>query len=127
MKVYVAGGAEVAHALRALGHVVVNDPGASARASPLAQVERQTFAQEVDLMLGADILVADATLPDTTVGWALAWFLAKGRLVIVLCQKEARKGLPALVAGNPSPWCRIVPYDRLSDVAGALAQVFDSR
>lgn len=127
MRVYVAAGAEVADAVRALGHVVVNEVGAAGRGSPIAQVERATFQREVDRMLEADILVADASLPDTTVGWALSWFLAKGRLVIVLCQKEARAALPPMVSGNPSPWCKIVVYDHAKDVVGALGSVLDSR
>lgn len=84
--------------------------------------ERQRFLASVDRMMEADMLVADATDPDASVGWSVAWFLARGRLVVLLCRRDARAGLAPMIAGNPSPWQRIVLYDATEEIPALLAK-----
>lgn len=108
------------------GHDVVNDPRA-ARPAPLAQTERQHFIREVDRLLEADALVADASDPSGDVGWMAAWFLAKGRLVVLTCRRDARAALAPMLAGNPSPWQRLVTYDDAAALRRALADALGSR
>ena len=57
---------------------------------------------------------------DAGVGWCVAWFLARGRLVVLTCRKDARAMVPAMVAGNPSPWQRLVTYARPEELRSAL-------
>jgi nucleoside 2-deoxyribosyltransferase len=104
-------GRALVEAIQEAGHSLVNDPHDARRSFPLAQSERGAFVAEMDKLNAADLLVADASRPDAAVGWAVAWFLAKGRLVVLCCSKDARASLPALLAGNPSPWQKLVAYD----------------
>jgi hypothetical protein len=77
----------------------------------------------MDRLLEADLLVADVSAPDTGVGWVLAWFLARGRLAVVCCRRDARAEVPAIVAGNPSPWMRAVLYDDEAELRRELAAI----
>jgi hypothetical protein len=126
MRVFVVPGPDeevqkaLVSALHAAGHQVVNDPFGALRAAPLAAAERNVFLGAVDKMLEAEALVADASANSHAVGWCAAWFLAKGRLVILACRKEARASLSPMLAGNPSPWQRIVAYGSLAELDGAL-------
>ena len=88
--------------------------------SPVAAVERSAFLGAVDAMLDADVLVAEASRPSHAVGWDVAWFLAKGRLVVVCCERDARGMLSPMLAGNPSPWSRLVLYDSPRGLEAAL-------
>lgn len=87
----------------------------------LAASARERFLVCVDRMMEADLLVADASEPDAGVGWCVAWFLARGRLVVLTCQREARASLASMIAGNPSPWQRVAVYDAPADARDALA------
>ena len=86
----------------------------------IAQSERNRFLVAIDQMMEADLLIAEASAPDAAVGWCLAWFLARGRLAIVCCRRDARAALSAMVAGNPSPWQRLILYDTPADLQVAL-------
>src|SRR5438309_533601 len=79
--------------------------------SPVAAVERGAFLAAVDAMLSADALVAEVSRPSHGVGWDVGWFLAKGRLVVLCCGRDARAMLSPTLGGNPSPWQRVVTYD----------------
>jgi hypothetical protein len=59
-------------------------------------------------------------VPTDAAGWCIAWFLAKGRLALLACRRDARPGLTPLIAGNPSPWQRLVVYDAPAGLAAAL-------
>lgn len=122
VRVYLVPGdaAPLADALAALGHEVVNDAAAPPPTPGLAQAERQAFLAAVDRMLEADCVVADVSAPRFEAGWCVAWFLAKGRLVVLTCRRDRRAALPPLLAGNPSPWQRLVLYDDPKELPGAL-------
>lgn len=116
--------AEIDEALRAAavasGHTLL--PDAPAAHVGLAASERARFLATVDRMMEADMLLADVSAADAGVGWCVSWFLARGRLVVLTCRREARAGAgaSAMLVGNPSPWQRIVLYDRPEEIAGAL-------
>lgn len=93
------------------------------RPPPLAQAERQAFVVTLDRMHEADLLVADLSAPDTGVGWVVAWFAARGRLIVLCCRHDARSGLPALITGNPSPWIRLIVYQDEAELRGAIASI----
>jgi hypothetical protein len=116
-------GRALADAIRDAGHSLVNDPLDARRAFPLAQSERSTFVEETDRLLAADLLVADASQPDAGIGWAIAWFLAKGRLVVLCCSKDARASLAPLLAGNPSPWQKLVTYDDAAALGRQVTEI----
>ena len=126
MRIYVVPGADEAiakalvTAIHEAGHEVVNDPFGALRAPPLAQAERNVFLGAVDRMLEADALVADASAESHAVGWCAAWFLAKGRLVVLTCRRDARGALSPMLAGNPSPWQRLVAYEGPADLGASL-------
>jgi hypothetical protein len=102
------------------GHEVLADaPGAHAG---LAASERDRFLTMLDRLMEADLLLADVSAPDAGVGWCVAWFLARGRLVVLTCRRDARVQLAAMIAGNPSPWQRLVVYDRVEDLRPALTK-----
>lgn len=107
-------------ALLGLGHDAVNDPDAPSPAPGLAQAERRAFMDAADRMLEADCVVADVSEPDAEAGWCVAWFLAKGRLAVLTCRRDRRAALPPLLAGNPSPWQRLVLYDDAKEIPAAL-------
>ena len=86
----------------------------------LAASERDRFLTSVDRMMEAEMLVADVSAPDAGVGWCVAWFLARGRLVVLTCRRSARPALSAMVAGNPSPWQRVVLYDEPAQITSEL-------
>ncbi|HUR69651.1 MAG TPA: hypothetical protein VM370_10425 [Candidatus Thermoplasmatota archaeon] len=88
--------------------------------------ERERFLQSVDRMMDAEMLVADVSAPDAGVGWCLAWFLARGRLAVLTCRRDARAQLAAMVAGNPSPWQRLVLYDDAASLTRALESALSS-
>lgn len=117
-----AGRALVA-AIAEAGHSLVNDPADARRLFPLAQAERSAFVAEMDKLMTADLLVADASQPDAGAGWAVAWFLAKGRLVVLCCSRDARASLPPLLAGNPSPWQKLVTYDDAALLQRAVTEI----
>lgn len=110
----------VRDALAAGGHEVVNDPEAPLPPSALAQAERQAFLLAVDRMLEAEAVLADASDASAAVGWCASWFLAKGRLVVLTCRRDRRAALDPMLAGNPSPWQRLVLYDGPADLARSL-------
>lgn len=87
----------------------------------VSQSERNRFLTVVDRMMEADLLVADVSEPSTDVGWCVAWFLARGRLAILTCRRDARPRLAPMLAGNPSPWQRLALYDTHDDLRAALA------
>ena len=107
-------------AIHEAGHEVVNDPFGALRASPLAAAERSVFLGAVDRMLEADALAADVTREGATAAWCVAWMLAKGRLCVLACRRDARANLSPMLAGNPSPWQRLVAYDAPADLATSL-------
>lgn len=86
----------------------------------LAASERDRFLTSVDRMMEAEMLVADVSEPDAGVGWCVAWFLARGRLAVLTCRRNARPALSAMVVGNPSPWQRLVLYDEPSQLTSEL-------
>jgi len=106
--------------LHEAGHEVVNDPFGAWRAAPLAQAERNVFLGAVDKMLEAEMLAADVSGESAAAGWCAAWFLAKGRLVVLTCRRDARASLTPMLAGNPSPWQKVVLYDAPGDLPAAL-------
>lgn len=83
-----------------------------------------TFGESIEALQAADVLVADATTPATDVGWAVAWMLAKGRLVVVTVRRDAVPTLAPLLRGNPSPWQRLVPYADDAQLRAGLAAIF---
>lgn len=109
---------EIERALREAAAEAKHDVLADAPAAHggLAASERNRFLTVVDRMMEAEMLVADVSTPDAGIGWCAAWFLARGRLVVLTCRRDARSTLSAMVAGNPSPWQRIVLYDAESDL-----------
>jgi hypothetical protein len=112
-------------AVEGSGHALVNEPGVAPPSALVAQADSRYFIQEVDRMLEADLLVAEVSSPSHDVGWTVAWFLAKGRLAILCCRREARERLSPLLGGNPSPWQKIVVYESPEDLAskfGALVK-----
>lgn len=115
---------EVERALRVgasgAGHDLL--PDAPAAHAGLAKSERERFLTIVDRMMEADLLLADVTAPDAGVGWCIAWFLARGRLVVLTCRRDARAQLSAMLAGNPSPWERVVLYGRDDELPDLLAK-----
>lgn len=88
----------------------------------LAASERDRFLTTVDRMMEAEMLVADVSTPDAGVGWCVAWMLARGRLVVLTCRRDARGSLSAMIAGNPSPWQRVVFYDTTAELTKELAR-----
>ena len=107
-------------ALAAGAHEVVNDPEAPAPTPGLAQAERQAFLLAVDRMLEAEAVLADVSTDGAAAGWCASWFLAKGRLVVLTCRRDRRNALDPMLAGNPSPWQRLVLYDGPDDLAKSL-------
>lgn len=107
-------------AVAAASHDALADPPAAH--AGLAASERARFLASVDRMMEADLLLADVSEPDAGVGWCVAWALARGRLVVLACRKDARASLAAMVAGNPSPWQRIVVYERIDELRDGLAK-----
>ncbi|HVM46039.1 MAG TPA: hypothetical protein VM582_08905 [Candidatus Thermoplasmatota archaeon] len=115
--------AEVERALRGAmadaKHDVLADPPAVH--AGLAASERGRFLASVDRMMEADLLLADVSEPDAGVGWCVAWFLARGRLVVLTCRRAARPSLASMLSGNPSPWQRLVVYDDARELRSSLA------
>lgn len=112
--------------LRALadgGHTLVNDPARPPPTPGLSQAERQAFVTDVDRMLEAEMLLADVSEESFAAGWCASWFLAKGRLVVLTCRGERRSALHAFVSGNPSPWQRLVWYERHADLETGLRRL----
>ena len=127
--------AAIRDALREAGHDAIEAPRAATpgvtksdttgAATPVhlggfGRLERDAFLLAVDRLHEADILIAEVSAPSMAVGWEVAWFLARGRLVILCCGKDARQMLSSMLAGNPSPWQKLVLYD---DVASLQAQL----
>lgn len=88
----------------------------------VAASERNRFLTMVDRMMEADVLVAEASAPDASVGWCVAWFLARGRLVVLTCRREARAALSPMLVGNPSPWQRLLVYADAEELRNLLAR-----
>ena len=107
------------------GHEVL-DP-APPPVAPLAKAERDAFLLTLDRLHEADVLLVEASEPSAEVGWAVAWMLARGRLVVLCVRRDARSRLPALLAGNPSPWQRLVTYADDADLRGQLEAVFPGK
>lgn len=105
-------------ALRAFAGVELLDPAPG-------RSDKEAFVNALDKLHEADVLVADASAESTAVGWAIAWMLARGRLVIVCHRSDAP--LPSLLAGNPSPWARLVPYSSSDELTRALAAFFPGK
>ena len=95
------------------------DPPPPPRA--LAQEQRAWFLATIDTMHEADALVAEVSGANASAAWAIAWLLARGRLVILLCSREQREKLSPIYAGNPSPWQRILVYDGANDLRTQLS------
>jgi hypothetical protein len=108
-------------ALASSGHAVVNDPLAAPPPPGLTQAERQSFLLAVDRMLEAEAVLADVSEECHAAGWCVAWFLAKGRLAVLTCRRDRRAALDPMLAGNPSPWQRLVLYDGPDDLERSLA------
>lgn len=105
-------------ALREAGHDALEAPRGTMPG--ITKAERDAFLLAVDRLHEADVLVADVSAPSLSVGWEVAWFLARGRLVVLCCRNDARQMLSSMIAGNPSPWSKLVLYD---DAAGLRAQL----
>jgi hypothetical protein len=86
----------------------------------LVASERERFLVAIDRMMEAELLVAHADAHDTA--WCASWMLARGRLVVLACRRDARDALPPMLAGNPSPWQRLVLYADADELRLALAQ-----
>lgn len=89
----------------------------------LAQSERARFLTAVDRMMEAEMLVADVSEESHAAGWCASWFLARGRLVVLCCRKDRRSALSPMLAGNPSPWQKLVLYDQPDDLAESLGKI----
>ena len=100
-------------------HEVLADPPAAL--AGLAASERARFLATVDRMMEADMLVADVSEPDAGVGWCVAWFLARGRLAVLACRKDARAATASMLVGNPSPWQRVALYEGADEMRAAVA------
>lgn len=97
-------------------------PDVPAAHAGLAASERQHFLALLDRLMEADMLVADVSAPDASVAWCVAWFLARGRLAVLSCRRDARAALSPMFAGNPSPWQRLLVYDDVSALRQLLKQ-----
>lgn len=119
------GSQAVAGAIRAAlaeaGHEEL--PPAPAALGGVTKSERDHFLLAVDRLHEADLLIADASAPSARVGWEVAWFLARGRLVVVCCTKDARGMLSPMLAGNPSPWQKLVVHADAHELKGALTSL----
>ena len=107
------------------GHEVLEP--APAPSVPLAKAERDAFLLTLDRMHEADVLLVDASEGSMEVAWAVAWMLARGRLVVLCVRRDARARLPPLLAGNPSPWQRLVTYADDAELRTQLAAVFPGK
>lgn len=92
---------------------------------PPGRLDKEVFVASLDRLHDADVLLAEASVESTAVGWAVAWMLARGRLVVV-CHRRG-VALPSLVAGNPSPWQRVVAYADASELERALRSIFTGK
>lgn len=111
---------EMGHEL-VLAHVAEDDPAAGEARAGLN--DARIFQRDVDALNGSDLLVADVSRPSLGVGWEIAYFLARGRLVIACCHKDARGTLSAMITGNPSPWQQLVVYADADDLARQLREL----
>jgi hypothetical protein len=111
--------AAVQDAIREAGHEAIEAPRAAI--AGVTKSERDAFLLAVDRLHEADILIAEASAPSAAVGWEVAWFLARGRLVVVCCRNDARQMLSPMLAGNPSPWCKLVVYADAGDLRAQLS------
>ena len=123
MRVLVLGPPALREAVE--GHEVLEP--APAPSAPLAKAERDAFLLTLDRLHEADVLLADASSGSMEVAWAVAWMLARGRLVVLCVRHDARPRLPPLLAGNPSPWQRLVAYADEADLRARLAAVFPGK
>src|SRR5438067_7271273 len=105
-------------ALAAGGHERLDPPPPP---RPLAQAQREWFLATVDRMHEADAVLADVSAPNASAAWAVAWFLARGRLAVLACAADARETLSPVYAGNPSPWQRLVTYSDAPDLREQLS------
>ena len=123
MRVFVLGPPALREAVA--GHEVLEP--APPPLAPLAKPERDAFALTLDRLHEADALLADVTAPSTEAGWVVGWMLARGRLVVLCARRDARAALSPLLAGNPSPWQRLVTYADEDELRARLAAIFTGK
>lgn len=113
---------DVADAVRRVvaehGHDVFDADAAAA--TPMAGGARGAFDERFDALQRADMVLADASSGSQDVGWVTSWMLARGRLVTVLVARGHEGGVSAWIAGNPSPWQRLIQYSGAADVQAQL-------
>lgn len=97
-------------------------PALPSAVAGVAQSERNRFLTTVDRLMEAEMLLADAAEAGAEVAWCASWMLARGRLVVLSCPRARRAQLAPVLAGNPSPWQRIVLYDDADELRRALGQ-----
>lgn len=118
-----AGSVEaIGGALRELGFDLLNQLPPHGQEATVQQLDVRGFIAETDRMMEADLLVAEVSAPSHGVGWCVAWFLARGRLAVLCCRADARERLSMMLAGNPSPWQRLVVYEDPKDLPGLLRE-----
>lgn len=114
----------LARAVRAAHHEIVDGPHPAPSATVDTARSRVEFERAFFLLQQADALVADVSVPSTSVGWMIAWFLSRGRLVVLTVRADERSRLTPFVLGNPNPWQRIVAYSDLASLEREITQIF---
>ncbi len=113
--------------LAGLGRVLtchVADPGLDA-AGDEGISEAAIFSRDMAWLDGADLVIAEVSIPSLGVGYEIAAAQARGKRILCLFRNDAAHSLSAMIAGNPA--LRVGRYSTLAEakdhIAGFFAEV----
>jgi nucleoside 2-deoxyribosyltransferase len=80
--------------------------------------DQEIYAQDIDWLERADIVVAEVTTPSLGVGYEIARAETLGKPILCLFRPAAGRRLSAMVAGAPGP--AVVAYETVEEAAAAI-------
>ena len=112
----------LAQLIEALGHTVLTshllDDAVDQTESLIA--DAAVFERDLEWLEQAEVLVAEASGSSYGVGFEVGYTLARapasGQRVLVLYDEARRSSISRMIAGNTSPYCRVLGYRTADEV-----------
>jgi nucleoside 2-deoxyribosyltransferase len=114
--------------LESLGHTVLTghllEDDVDLAESALA--DGAIFERDVEWLEQADVLVAEASGSSFGVGFEVGYTLARapetGKRVLLLYDASRRDAISRMIAGNTSPYCRVLGYRSAGEIDAFLRE-----
>ena len=115
----------ITRALLAHGHEIptAHLAGAGVMAEEKVIAPGVVYARDVAWIRGAQVLIAEVSVPSHGVGYEIGFALGLGKPVFCLCQQG--RSVSKMISGNPDPNLRLASYETAEEASRLACEFAD--